>query len=51
MSEQEKPVVLYTGINADRTCITVGTTEGFGIIYSGLGKPRVIKHGKTATQP
>ena len=45
-STQEEATVLYTGMNADRTCITVGTTVGFGIICVASERPSVIKHGK-----
>lgn len=30
----KKTTILYSGMNADGTCITVGTEEGFGIIYN-----------------
>lgn len=48
-STQEEVTVLYTGMNADRTCITVGTTVGFGIICVASERPSVIKHGKKHT--
>ena len=37
--------ILYTGINADRSCITVGTSIGFMVICNVSGPRSIIKHG------